>query len=179
MAAVPPAARPGETAERFMRDSAKSARREMLIRRIFRVGLFLKAAHSVLELVSAAGLALLSTGAIVWLAHIVTRAELVEDPNDVAARFVLSTAEHLSISQKSAAAVYLASHGAVKLFLVVMVLRERPWAYPAFMAALALLIAYQSFQLAHGWSVWLAGLTVLDLVVLVLTWHEYRLQPGR
>jgi uncharacterized membrane protein len=44
------------------------------------------------------------------------------------------------------------------------------------MLALGLLIAYQSYQLSLGFSPWLAVLTVLDVVVLWLTWHEFRLQ---
>jgi uncharacterized membrane protein len=86
----------------------------------------------------------------------------------------LKTAQSLSIGQKSAASIYLLSHGAVKLFLVVMVLRERSWAYPAFMIALALLITYQSYQLALAFSPWLAALTLFDFAILWMTWHEYR-----
>jgi uncharacterized membrane protein len=48
------------------------------------------------------------------------------------------------------------------------------------MIALAALIGYQSYQLSLGWSLWLIVLTVFDLGVLVLTWHEYRVyRPGR
>ena len=154
---------------------APSPGREALIARLFRAGLWLKALHSVAELASAAALYLVSGPAIVALARALTHHELLEDPNDMIARFLLQSAESLSVDRQSAAALFLASHGAVKLFLVVMVLREHRWAYPLFMLALALLIAYQSYQLVLGWSPWLAGLTVLDLAVLWLTWHEYRL----
>ena len=89
---------------------------------------------------------------------------------------VMHSAQALSVSQKAAAAIYLISHGAIKLFLVIMVLRDRAaWAYPAFMIALVLLIAYQSYQIALAFSLWLAVLTVFDAAVLVLTWHEYKL----
>ena len=52
--------------------------------------------------------------------------------------------------------------------------RDLFWAYPAFIIALAALITYHSYRLLHGVSIGLAALTVLDAVVLVLTWHEYR-----
>jgi uncharacterized membrane protein len=39
---------------------------------------------------------------------------------------------------------------------------------------IAALITYQSYRLLHGLSIGLAALTVLDAVVLLLTWHEYR-----
>jgi uncharacterized membrane protein len=147
---------------------------ELAISRAFRAGLYLKAAHSVLELVGGIALYLVSSEAILRLAYALTHNELLKDPNDVVATILLKTAQSLSIGQKSAAAIYLLSHGIVKLFLVVMVLRGRPWAYPAFMLALALLIAYQSYQLTLGFSPWLAALTLFDIVILWMTWHEYR-----
>ena len=157
-------------------DAPENARREAAIRRIFRVSLFLKAADSVLEIVGSVLLYIATNAEILWLARLATQSELSEDPNDFVANFILRSAQSFSLDQKSAASIYLLSHGAIKLFLVVMVLRERPWAYPAFMVALVLLIAYQSFQLTLGLSIWLLALTIFDAVVLWLTWHEYRLQ---
>lgn len=147
--------------------------REATIRSLFRIGLYLKAADSLMELVGSAMLFWVSNDVILRLARAITRHELLEDPNDVIANFLLSSAEKFSIDQKSAASFFLFSHGAVKLFLVVMVLQERNWAYPVFMAALGLLVTYQCYQLSHVFSLWLAALTVLDVVVLWLTWHEY------
>jgi uncharacterized membrane protein len=92
----------------------------------------------------------------------------------VIANYILSSARSLSIDQKSAAALFLLSHGIVKLFLIVAVLRNKPWAYPAFMTALGLLISYQSYKLLHVFSLGLTALTILDGIVLVLAWHEYR-----
>ncbi len=150
--------------------------REVIIRRVFRIGLILKAIDSVIEMAGGAALYLIPSGLIVGLANWLTRSELLEDPRDFLANMIMHSAQALSVPQKSAAAMYLFSHGAIKLFLVVMVLRDRAaWAYPAFMVALVLLIAYQSYQIALAFSLWLAALTVLDVVVLVLTWHEYGL----
>jgi uncharacterized membrane protein len=81
----------------------------------------------------------------------------------------------LSVSSKAAAAFFLLSHGTVKLVLVLAVMRGWAWAYPAFVIALGLLIGYQSYQLWHVFSVGLTALTLFDVLVLVLTWHEYRL----
>ncbi len=149
--------------------------REATIRRVFRISLILKAIDSAIEMAGGLALYAVSQTVIVGLARWLTRAELVEDPRDFLANWLMHSAEALSVSRKDAAAIYLVSHGAIKLFLVVMVLREKDWAYPVFMAALALLIAYQSYQITLTLSPWLIALTVLDAVVLVLTWHEYGL----
>ena len=156
-------------------DQKRAAAEENIVRRIFRISLILKAIDSAIELLAGAALYLISGTAIMGWVHWLTRRELLEDPRDFIANFLVHSAESLSVGHKTMASLYLASHGAIKLFLVIMVLREKWWAYPVFIAALALLIGYQSYQLTYGFSLWLAALTVLDLVVLVLTWHEWQL----
>jgi uncharacterized membrane protein len=150
--------------------------REVTIRRVFRISLILKAIDSAIEMAAGLALYFISHSAIMGFVQWLTRTELMEDPRDFLANWLMHSAEAFSVSRKDAAAMYLFSHGAIKLFLVVMVLRDRAaWAYPAFMVALVLLIAYQSYQIALAFSLWLAVLTLFDVVVLVLTWHEYGL----
>jgi uncharacterized membrane protein len=152
-----------------------SPRRELQLRRVFQIALVLKAAHSVFEIVGGAMLYLTSPQAIVALATMLTEAELIEDPDDRIANYVLGAADKLSAGDLRSAALFLFSHGTVKLFLVGAVMLGYAWAYPAFMIALTGLILYQTYQLIHGLSIALLALTILDLVVLWLTWHEYRL----
>jgi uncharacterized membrane protein len=156
--------------------SAGAAERERKIRRLFRISLWLKAADSVVELVAGLALLLGSGDLILRWVRGLTQHELLEDPNDVVATTLLHWAEALSLSHQTSASLYLLSHGVVKLFLVAMVLLGKKWAYPVFMAALGVLIVYQTYQLTLGFSIWLLGLTVLDAIVLVLTWHEYGFQ---
>lgn len=154
----------------------RTTRREALLRRVFRLSLVAKAAHSVLEL--AAGLALhwTSSDAIARAARGFAGHELLEHPDDRIAQALVRAAESFSVDQQAAAVAYLTSHGAVEIFLVAMILRERLWAYPLYMAALGLLIAYQGYQLALAFHLWLAALTLFDAAVVWLTWHEYRVR---
>ena len=162
-------------AKNGLADGGRLSPREITIRRVFRWSLILKAIDSAIEMAAGVALYYLSQSFIMGFVRWLTRTELLEDPRDFIANWLMHSAEALSVSRKDAAAVYLLSHGAIKLFLVVMVLREKDWAYPLFMAALVLLIAYQSYQITFAFSPWMAVLTVFDAVVLVLTWHEYRL----
>jgi uncharacterized membrane protein len=147
--------------------------RQEAVWRLFRVSLYVKAASSAIELISGAALYAFAGEIPELLARALGRHELLGHPDDAVARFLWQSAQSISTDAHSTAALYLFSHGAVKLFLVVMVLRERLWAYPVFMAALVLLISYQTYQMTLGVSIWLALLTALDVVVLVLTWREY------
>ena len=157
-----------------MSDSRPAASRESVLRRVFRFSLYFKAADSALEIVGGMVFYLVSDATILKVARVLTRPELARNPDDPVAAFLMRTAESLAVSHRSVGAVYLLSHGIIKLFLVAMVLRDKAWAYPAFMVALSILIAYQSFQLWHAFAPWLFALTVFDVVVLWLTTHEYR-----
>src|SRR5216684_1385357 len=107
--------------------------KEANIHRLFEIALLLKALHSLLEIVSGAVLAAVSTDSVLRIAKFVTQDELLEDPNDAIANYLLRVAQDLSVSSKATAAFFLLSHGAVKLVLVLSVMRGWPWAYPAFM----------------------------------------------
>lgn len=147
---------------------------ERQIHRLFELTLILKALHSLLEIVGGLVLAGMGRGTVLKFASLVTRGELIEDPNDLIANYILHAAQNFSVSAKAAAVVFLLSHGIVKLVLVLSVMRGFPWAYPAFMVALGFLIIIQSYQLWRQVSFVLLAMTVFDLLVLVLTWHEYR-----
>lgn len=144
------------------------------IRRAFQASLWLKGAHSLLEVLAGLALFLVSHEAIVRLARALTRAELMEDPHDLVAGTLRQAAEGFGSGAQAFAAYYLFSHGVVKLVLVGAVLANRIWAYPAFIAALIGFILYQVYRMSHQVTVLLVAITILDVVILVMAWHEYR-----
>ena len=60
--------------------------------------------------------------------------------------------------------------------MVVLILRNRIWAYPLYMVALGSLIIYQCYQLTLSFWPLLALLTLWDVVIVWLTWHQFRVQ---
>lgn len=148
---------------------------EKQIHRIFEVSVFLKGAHALIECIGGFALAFASTTSIAGLVNGLTQEELVEDPNDFIATHLLNMAQGFSVNSKNFYAFYLLSHGAVKLALVVGLLRNKLWAYPASLAAMALFIVYQIYRFAYTQSVGLIVLTLFDLIVMALIWHEYGL----
>ena len=78
----------------------------------------------------------------------------------------------MSVSTRHFAALYLLSHGAIKLWLILGLLREKLWYYPTAMVIFGLFIAYQLYRFSFTHSVFLLLITVIDLVVIALTWHE-------
>jgi uncharacterized membrane protein len=70
---------------------------------------------------------------------------------------------------------FLLSHGAVKVFIIVCLLRGWIWAYPLGIAVFAAFIAYQVAQIAaaHHSALYVV-LTALDCSVIYLTVNEWR-----
>ena len=148
---------------------------EQRIHRIFEVSVLLKGAHAVIECIGGLALAFASTTSIAGWVNRLTQDELIEDPHDFIATHLLTMAQGFSVNTKNFYTFYLLSHGIVKLALVVGLLRNKLWAYPSSLVVLALFIAYQAYRFYYTRSVGLVVLTVFDMIVMVLIWHEYGL----
>ena len=148
---------------------------EHRIHQIFEVSILLKGAHALLECIGGVALAFVSLRTIVsWITWL-TQDELIEDPQDFVATHLLNMAQGFSVSTKNFYVLYLLSHGVVKLFLVAGLLKNKVWAYPASLVVLAVFIAYQIYRFTYTQSPGLVLLTIFDLVVMYLIWHEYQL----
>ena len=148
---------------------------EQSIHRIFEISVLLKGAHALIECVGGLALAFVSTSEIVALVNKVTQNELIEDPHDFVAIHLFSLVRGFSVGSKNFYVFYLVSHGIIKLALVAGLLRSKLWAYPASLVVLAIFVAYQIYRFSYTQSIGLMVLTVFDLFVMVLIWHEYGL----
>ena len=145
---------------------------EKRIHLIFQVSLFLKGAFAIFEIAGGILAYVVPQQFVLNVVAVLTQGELAEDPRDVVANYLLHTAQHLSVGARHFAAAYLFSHGAVKLWLILGLLREKLWYYPTAMVIFGLFIVYQLYRFSFTHSVFLLLITVLDLVVIALTWHE-------
>ncbi len=69
----------------------------------------------------------------------------------------------------------LVSHGLIKVVLVAGLLQEKIIAYPLSLISLGAFMAYQLYRYSYTHSFGLILLTVFDLIVVALVWHEWRL----
>jgi uncharacterized membrane protein len=148
---------------------------ERHVHRIFEIGVLPKGAHALIECIGGLVLAFVSTSAITNLVNALTQEELIEDPDDFVATHLLSLAQNLTVSTQRFYAFYLLSHGVIKLLLVAGLLRNKLWAYPVSLVVLGLFIIYQIYRFSYTHGVGLIVLTVFDVIVMGLIWHEYRL----
>lgn len=147
---------------------------EKLAHLLFEASLLFKSAFAVLELVAGLGLSVLPfekiAGFIGWL----TRAELAEDPQDLLAGALVRAAQSLSLEAAQFYAVYMVSHGALKLALLAALWRRVLWAYPVAIAVFAGFIVYQVHRYALTGSAMMLVLSAVDLLVIGLTLREYQ-----
>jgi uncharacterized membrane protein len=150
------------------------ARDEKTFRLLFRISLLLKAAFSLLEIVGGTLAYFISQQYLLRLVTMATQEELTEDPRDFVAQFLVQSAQQLSVSSQHFAAFYLLSHGIIKTVLIVGLLRERLSYYPLSMLVFGIFVAYQLFRFQVTHSLWLMAITILDIVVIAMTCHEYQ-----
>jgi uncharacterized membrane protein len=146
---------------------------EKNIHRVFEVSLVFKGLFALLEILSGIAAYWVSQHALLDLAQRITQHALAEDPHDLIANYLLHLAQSLSVSGQHFTAFYLVSHGVVKLWVIIGLLRERLWYYPVAMVIFSLFIAYQLYRYSYTNSAWLLFLSAVDAAVIWLTWHEY------
>lgn len=152
-----------------------AAMQEKTIHQIFVVSVLLKGIHALIEIVGGVALYLISTETIVAAINRWSNDELIEDKNDWIANQLLSFAQHFSVAEHNFYAFYLLSHGLIKSLLVIGLLREKLWAYPASFAVFGGFIAYQLYRYSYTHDVGLILLSIFDLFVIYLAVHEFRL----
>jgi uncharacterized membrane protein len=134
----------------------------------------LKGLHALVECAGGLLLGFVSSATIAQWVTLLTQVELREDPRDLIATCLRDAAQHLTVGTQEFYAIYLLSHGLIKIALVAGLLKERLLAYPLSLIVLGLFIAYQLYRYSYTHSAGLLILTAFDLVVIVLVWHEWR-----
>lgn len=145
----------------------------------FLVTLVSKGVLSVLEILGGILLFFVPPTMISHFVKVLTQHELSEDPHDFLFSHLVSWSHHFSVNSEIFAAIYLTSHGIVKLFIVASLWKRKLWAYPVGISFFLVFIVYQVYRYQHTHSMGLIALTVFDIVLIYLTWVEYhRVQKG-
>ncbi|HEY2003713.1 MAG TPA: DUF2127 domain-containing protein [Candidatus Saccharimonadia bacterium] len=150
-----------------------------LLDRTFEIGIILKGIDGVVEVIGGLLLLVVPASLINSLAVSLTRGELSDDPHDFIATHLLRTAHGLTGTGLWYGALYLLSHGILKIVIVWALLRNKLWAYPWAIAFLLVFIVYQTYRVALDHSLGLTGLTIFDILVVWLTYREWNQQRAR
>lgn len=77
----------------------------------FEIGLLLKGIHGLAEIIGGVFMLFLTPGRLNFLAHFLTKHELLEDPRDRVANFLLSLSNNFSVSAQHFTVFYLCLMG--------------------------------------------------------------------
>lgn len=145
-----------------------------LSHRFFRLGVWVKGLDGILEVIGGTLFLLASRSQLSQWVVALTQHELNEDPRDVIANLLRQGVTHLSHNTKLFGSIYLLVHGCIKIVLVAGLLRNEYMVYPIALIVLSGFILYQIYRLSIGFTLGLGLLTVLDVIIVLLIWNEYR-----
>lgn len=149
--------------------------RKTLLHDTFRVAIVLKGLDGLMELVGGSLVWLLSPEAMIHLVRRLFGHQLAGDPRYFAAHYLILATESLA-RQKWFATAFLLTHGTAKVVLVAALWLNQLWAYPVMIAVVGGFTIYQAERVVATHSALLALLTLFDVLVVLLTWREYREQ---
>ena len=156
------------------RSERKNGARERKIHLAFEISLLLKGLFALGEIIGGIAALFVSREFLLRSVSVLTEEELAEDPHDFIANYLLHSAQSLTIGTQLFVALYLLTHGAIKLWLIIGLLRQKLWYYPAAIVIFGLFILYQVYRFHFTHSAWLLLITTVDVIVIALTWHEYK-----
>ncbi len=161
-----------------IRPTVATSRINRRLHEAFELSLLFKTLFALSELISGLGVYLIPPGRVMDVARWITGRELLEDPNDFVASHLLDLAASYSIGTQQFWAIYLVGHAVIKLAVVTGLILRIRWTYPASIWVLFGFIAYQIERYIKTQSSMMIFLTLFDLVVIWLIWHEYKVMKA-
>ncbi len=146
---------------------------ERRINEYFCLSVFLKGLVSVLEIIGGVLALFIPVPTLTGFITNLFAGELAEEPTDFIASHLVAWAHQLAFAGGTFISLYLLSRGLIKLVLVIALLKNQLWAYPASLVVLGLFVLYQGYQIIATHSGVLVALTVFDLVVMWFIWREW------
>jgi len=150
--------------------------KEKSIFRIFEISLFLKGLNGLIEIIGGILIWTINKKEIVYFILNLTENSLSDNPNDFVSNFIVNTIGDFASGSQLLFVVYLLLHGFIKLFLILCLFRNKLWAYPTSIVIFSLFIIYQFYNYYFTHSLELLVWTSLDVIIVILTMHEYRVR---
>jgi uncharacterized membrane protein len=152
---------------------------EKQIHLFFRIGVWSKGIDGALEVIAGFALLFTSTESLRTLVGWLTQGELQEDPTDFVATHLVEFFHRLSVGTKHFASAYLLVYGIAKMGLAAGLLCRKLWSYPTALAVLGIFLCYQVYRYSHNHSIGLGLISILDLIVIVLIWRDYKYMKAK
>ncbi len=145
-----------------------------IIDRAFDIGVILKGIDGFIEIIGGMLLFFISPAQINSFILLIAQHELSQDPKDILFNFLIKASQQLSVKAEIFTAIYFLTHGIIKVGLIAALLGKKLWAYPTAIIFFTAFGVYQIYRYFYSHAVSMLILTVFDIVIIVLTWMEYK-----
>jgi len=139
------------------------------IQHFFYIGVWLKGLSGIAEMLA---------GVLLWFLNPKILHEVAEHPQNIIVQFIHHVAAHWSLSTQHFGAIYLLIDGCINVGLVIGLLRRIWWTYPLAATVLSLFALYQLHRVQRTHSGALLGLSLVDVLIVLLILQEYRHRPS-
>ena len=147
---------------------------EKVLHELFEITILLKGAYGIFEVFTGTLLLINRTAISDFLQYLV-HGELLEDPTDRIANYVIHFSQTLSASTELFIGAYFLIYGLIKIFLVDALFHKKPWAYTSSVVFIGLFLIYQLYRVSHTHSITLTLLIIIDLFAMGLIWNEHKM----
>jgi uncharacterized membrane protein len=154
------------------------SRRHTMLHEGFRAAITLKGIDGLLEAIGGAILWFVKPSALNTIALKFLELDLPFDHHEFIMTHLYRATEHLADGGKHFASVYLLAHGLIKALLVTALWFDALWAYPATIFVFGVFCVYQLHRFVYTRSITLLLITFFDILIIWLTWREYREQKA-
>lgn len=146
---------------------------QTLLDKTYEIGLFVKAFDGLVELIGGIAVLLIPRGTIEHWSQRIASHELYEGHSFIA-HHVTHASHELTHGSHWFVALFLLTHGIVKVGMVIALLRQKHWAYPWALGLLTAFLIYQIYLLFAKPGIMMALLTVIDMFIIWLVWREWQ-----
>jgi uncharacterized membrane protein len=150
------------------------SRKSSLLDTTFHTGIAIKGFDGVLEMIGGVLIWFMKPSSMNGFFRFASMHDLPGKYDDMLIAQLLHLTQTLANGGKVFASIYLITHGLSKVVLVIALWMNKLWAYPLTMFVFAVFCVYQMQRYTHTHNIWLVVLTVFDLLLIYLTWREYR-----
>lgn len=150
-----------------------------LIQDFFKVSISLKGIFALLESLLGILLFFITSNLLLKIIYLIFGHELAQDPTDFFVNFLLNIFSNFPVNLKTFFAIYLLTHGIIKLGLIVALFKKRLWAYPTSQVVFLLFAFYQIYGFLRGSSFFLIILTLIDIIVIISIHLKYKILKHR
>ncbi|MFC4652969.1 DUF2127 domain-containing protein [Lactococcus nasutitermitis] len=140
----------------------------------FDIALLLKSIFALGEIIGGTAMFFLTPARVNTLLSWFRRSTMTGEKTGFFTHLIVHFSQNFTTNTQYILAVYLLSHGVIKLVTLALLWRKVLWAYPLSLLVFLGFIIYQINEYTQTHSIFMIFVTLVDLIMMILTILEYK-----